>query len=174
MDAQLHGYVIGDLLFQAHGDYSTSTNEITYWFGAYFIYNIGYSATTQILSLFDWALGPQVAYPSNKSIELYYKEGSIPLSVSSDEETNSQATGERTFIPQAHDGSSEDQIGNDISVWFSPATGLYPRADDDQNGRSAQFSQPLTCPARGSGDIRVPKLRCRLHFLPLLLSDIEI
>ncbi|KAJ0414559.1 hypothetical protein BJY00DRAFT_318644 [Aspergillus carlsbadensis] len=36
MDAQLHGYFIGDLSFQAHGDYSTSTNQIQYSFGAYF------------------------------------------------------------------------------------------------------------------------------------------
>jgi chitinase len=95
MDAQLHGYIVGDLSFQAHGDYSTSTNKIRYSFGAYFIYNLGYTATAQILGLFDWALGPRVAYPSNKSIELYFKEGSIPLSA--DDSTNSQAIGERSF-----------------------------------------------------------------------------
>jgi chitinase len=174
MDAQLHGYFVGDLSFQAHGDYSTSTNEIRYSFGAYFIYNLGYTATAQILGLFDWALGPRVAYPSNKSIELYFKEGSIPLSA--DASTKSQAIGERSFPSRALDEtpgetSDEDYPGNGTSLWLSPVSGLHPRADDDQSGRSPQFSQPLTCPAGSSGDVRVPELRCKFLLPCTLLSS---
>jgi chitinase len=53
MDAQLSGYVNGDLSFQAHGDYDSSVNAFHYRFGAYLFYNIGYKAKAKILSVID-------------------------------------------------------------------------------------------------------------------------
>ncbi|KAL4923139.1 uncharacterized protein BDV17DRAFT_296638 [Aspergillus undulatus] len=69
MDAQLTGYVEGDLLFKAHADYNTDDNQINYLFGAYLKYNLGYKATAQILNFIDSALSPRKAYPSPRSIE---------------------------------------------------------------------------------------------------------
>jgi chitinase len=53
MDAQLTGYVEGNLTFEAHADYKTDSNEIGYSFGTYFYYNLGYKAVAQILGFID-------------------------------------------------------------------------------------------------------------------------
>lgn len=53
MDAQLTGYVTGDLLFQAYGDYDSLDNAFYYRFGAYLLYNLGYKAKANILGFID-------------------------------------------------------------------------------------------------------------------------
>lgn len=82
MDAQLTGYVMGDLSFQAHGDYGVSDrNEaaFNYRYGAYTFYNLGYKATAKVLNFVDWALSPREAFSPAKSIPIYERTGSIPM-----------------------------------------------------------------------------------------------
>ncbi len=54
MDAQLTGYVTGDLSFQASGKANTATNSYQYTYGVYAFYNIGYKATALILGVLNW------------------------------------------------------------------------------------------------------------------------
>lgn len=73
MDAQLTGYVMGDISLQAHGDYDTATNDFHYRFGVFLLDNLGYKATAQALSFIDWALSPRQAYTPDKALKLYDK-----------------------------------------------------------------------------------------------------
>lgn len=80
MDAQLSGFVTGDLSFQASGAVTASTGSFRYTYGVYAFYNIGYSATASILGLFNWALTPRKAYSPDQRINVYGPvSGEIPL-----------------------------------------------------------------------------------------------
>jgi hypothetical protein len=126
MDAQLTGYVMGDLSFQAHGDYDTASNSFQYRFGAYLFYNLGYKATAQILNFIDWALGPRQAYTPNKTVKLYEKQGSIPMGSSSDQ----QARDLTVYGPvERRHIAAELPADANMSAYLDPATGLFRRSD---------------------------------------------
>lgn len=84
MDAQLSGFVTGDLSFQASGSVTASSGSFRYTYGVYAFYNIGYSATATILGLFNWSLSPRKAYNPDQRINIYGPvSGEIPLTSSS-------------------------------------------------------------------------------------------
>lgn len=126
MDAQLTGYVMGDLSFQADGDYDTTSNDFHYRFGAYLFYNLGYKAQAQILNFIDWALGPRQAYDPHEVVKLYEKQGTIPMS-SSDEK-------KRTVdieSPLGLDTAPVESLSNgSISTYLEPLSGLIRRDDE--------------------------------------------
>ncbi|CBF89323.1 hypothetical protein AN0517.2 [Aspergillus nidulans FGSC A4] len=164
MDAQLTGYVMGDLSFQAHGDYDTASNSFQYRFGAYLFYNLGYKATAQILNFIDWALGPRQAYTPNKTVKLYEKQGSIPMGSSSDQ----QARDLTVYGPvERRHIAAELPADANMSAYLDPATGLFRRSDpmdlDDPN--DPEFTQNLQCPPGSSGDVKLPELRFNCDLL---------
>ncbi|KAB8237919.1 uncharacterized protein BDW43DRAFT_306620 [Aspergillus alliaceus] len=123
MDAQLTGYVTGDLSFQAHSDYDTTINTYKYRFGSYLFYNLRYKATAKILNFVDWALGPRMAYSPDKTVKLYEKQGSIPLA-------NSRKN--RRSVPNdvstgLINTSAHVLINNSMSAYLDPATELFRR-----------------------------------------------
>jgi chitinase len=125
MDAQLTGYVMGDLSFQAHSDYDTTSNTYKYRFGSYLFYNLGYKATAKILNFIDWALGPRTAYSPDKIVKLYEKQGSIPLTSSKKER--------RSVPDDAPVGllntPAHVLMNNSMSAYLDPATELFRRND---------------------------------------------
>ncbi|KAL6228777.1 hypothetical protein BDW75DRAFT_131550 [Aspergillus navahoensis] len=148
MDAQLTGYVEGNLTFEAHADYDTDSNEISYSFRTFFAYNLGYKAIAKILNFIDWALDAREAYKPSRRITLYEKLGTIPLSESATLET------------RAIDGS----WGNDTSLApeLVPA-GLIRRADGMD--LDPEFTKKVTCPKGSSGDPQLPELRINCKYL---------
>jgi chitinase len=148
MDAQLTGYVEGNLTFEAHADYDTDSNEISYSFRTFFAYNLGYKAIAKILNFIDWALDAREAYKPSQRITLYEKLGTIPLSESATLET------------RAIDGS----WGNDTSLApeLVPA-GLIRRADGMD--LDPEFTKKVTCPKGSSGDPQLPELRSMLSLV---------
>ncbi|KAL2116052.1 hypothetical protein VTJ04DRAFT_10307 [Mycothermus thermophilus] len=140
MDAQLSGYLTGDLSFQASSDVNTGTNSFRYSYGVYFFYNIGYTATAKILGLIDWALGPRKAWPQDQRINVYGPiNGSIPLT------------------KRSLDAGLEYAVNRSM---------LLPRAGDNGNGNQGAltpnqpvFSQNIQCPPGGSAPVRLPELR---------------
>ncbi|KAI1104572.1 putative bacteriodes thetaiotaomicron symbiotic chitinase [Jackrogersella minutella] len=142
MDAQLTGYVMGDLSFQASGQADTKTGVFQYSYGVYAFYNIGYKATAVILGLINWATGPQQAYTPDKRIDIYGPiSGKIPLHV-------------KGKLEELHESN------NTAISEFSH--GLLPRADSDSDGLSPNtpdFTQQLSCPPGSSADVRLPEIR---------------
>lgn len=126
MDAQLTGYVMGDLSFQAHGDYDTTGNEFNYSFGAYLFYNLGYKATAQILNFIDWALAPRLAYDPRKTFKLYEKKGSIPMS------SSAKSKREAAIDGPLHQNLVEvgSLTNGSISTYLDSASGLSKRGDE--------------------------------------------
>lgn len=130
MDAQLTGYVMGDLSFQAHGDYDNTKNAFQYRFGAYLFYNLGYKATAKILNWIDWALGPRQAYNPNQTVKLYEKQGSIPMG-----STSKKARDLTIYGPvERHDSGMKSSVNASISAHFDPASGLFRRSDPMELG----------------------------------------
>ncbi|KAI3068615.1 CAZyme family GH18 [Aspergillus niger] len=163
MDAQLTGYVIGDLSFQAHGDYDTTGNEFNYRFGVYLFYNLGYKATAQILNFIDWALAPRMAYDPRKTFKLYEKKGSIPMS------SSAKSKREATIDGPLHQDLVEvgSLTNGSISTYLDSASGLSRRGDEmDIDGPNApEFTQNLKCPPGTSGDVQLPEIRFNCDFL---------
>lgn len=149
MDAQLTGYMEGDLRFKAHADYNTDDNQINYSFGAYLYYNLGYKATAEILNFFDWALSPRKAYDPPRSIRLYEKRGTIPMT----EPEPVEARG------------MESVWGNGTSP--SLELGLVRRTDPmDLDPTPPEFTKKVLCPPGSSGDPQLPELRSMSSPLP--------
>ncbi|KAI1658123.1 putative bacteriodes thetaiotaomicron symbiotic chitinase [Daldinia decipiens] len=142
MDAQLTGYLMGDLSFQASGQADTNTGNFQYSYGVYAFYNIGYKATAVTLGLVNWATGPQQAFTPDKRINIYGPiSGEIPLH-------------SKRGLKEPHDVSENITIGSGLS--------LLPRTDDDDDGLSPKtpdFTQQLSCPPGSSADVRLPELR---------------
>ncbi|KAF3058357.1 hypothetical protein GL218_05328 [Daldinia childiae] len=142
MDAQLTGYVMGDLSFQASGQADTNTGVFQYSYGVYAFYNIGYKATAAILGLINWATGPQQAYTPDKRINIYGPiSGEIPLH-------------SKRGLEEPHDTSENITTGSRLN--------LVPRADGDDDGLSPNtpdFTQQLSCPLGSSADVKLPELR---------------
>jgi chitinase len=128
MDAQLSGYVNGDLSFQAHRDYDSSDNAFHYRFGAYLFYNIGYKAKAKILSVIDWATGDRMAYNPDKMLQLYEKKGTIPMSHSNAEKRDSSIHTDR--IPQI----DADLLDNTTHSVLNPAADIFRRTDISGSG----------------------------------------
>ncbi|GLA13200.1 hypothetical protein AnigIFM62618_009730 [Aspergillus niger] len=163
MDAQLTGYVMGDLSFQAHGDYDTTGNEFNYRFGAYLFYNLGYKATAQILNFIDWALAPRMAYDPRKTFKLYEKKGSIPMSSPAKSKREAAIDG-----PLHQDLVEVGSLTNgSISTYLDSASGLSRRGDEmDVDGPNApEFTQDLKWPPGTSGDVQLPEIRFNCDFL---------
>ncbi|KAJ5880238.1 uncharacterized protein N7473_011291 [Penicillium subrubescens] len=133
MDAQLSGYVNGDLSFQAHGDYDSSDNAFHYRFGAYLFYNIGYKAKAKILSVIDWATGDRMAYNLDKMLQLYEKKGTIPMSHSNAEKRDSSIHSDR--IPQI----DADLLDNTTHSVLNPAADIFRRTDISRSGVNCAF-----------------------------------
>ncbi|PHH75536.1 hypothetical protein CDD82_4401 [Ophiocordyceps australis] len=70
MDAQLSGYLVGTLSFQASTDVDTSTKTMHYSYGVYLLFNLGYSARAHILGLVDWAMAPREAFVPPKQVNV--------------------------------------------------------------------------------------------------------
>lgn len=70
MDAQLSGFVEGDLNFRAHADLSSTGKALHYNLGVSIIYNLGYSAQATILGIIDWASGDRKAWNPIPSISV--------------------------------------------------------------------------------------------------------
>ncbi|GAP93031.2 putative chitin- type 1 [Rosellinia necatrix] len=142
MDAQLTGYVMGDLSFQASGDADLTKGVFHYMYGVHAFYNIGYKATAKILGLVNWATGPQKAYTPDKRIDIYGPvQGDISLS-----------SKKRSLL--SHD--------NVTSLGAQPGfTPLLSRADDSdgQAPNTPEFTHQLQCPPGSSGDVKIPELR---------------
>jgi hypothetical protein len=122
MDAHLSGYVTGDLSFQASGDVTTGTGAFRSSYGVYVFYNLGYSATAQVLGLFNWALSPRKAWPQDQRINIYGPVSSeIPLTKRSlDDDLSS-------YYDYGSNGSLADVGEQDTHS----TTLLLPRADGD-------------------------------------------
>lgn len=138
MDAQLTGYVTGDLSFQSSGDADPTTGKFRYSYGVYVFYNLGYKVTATIVGLVNWATGPIQAYTPSK-----------------------RTSGEISLTKRAFDGDLLDGDGD----WHT-STGtmsLLPRADDggDVTPNDPEFTQNLNCPPGSSGDVKIPELRCQ-------------
>jgi chitinase len=114
MDAQLSGFVTGDLSFQASGDVTTETGAFRYSYGVYIFYNLGYSATAKILGLFNWALSPRKAWPQDQRINVYGPvTGEIPLTKRSlDDDMDPYGSGFNSslLLPRA-DGDGDGSQG---------------------------------------------------------------
>ncbi|KAI9045865.1 Major Facilitator Superfamily protein [Aspergillus affinis] len=147
MNAQLTGYLKGILSFQAQGDYETDSNAFNYRLGVYFIYNIGYKATAQLLNFIDWALSPREAYNPDKTIKIYEKTGSISMSAEDEK---------RSLSDEQNATNAISSRSNSLSL----SNTLVRRADDTQGPLDPKVKDPLSCPPSSSGDIRVPELRC--------------
>lgn len=142
MDAQLSGYVEGDLSFQAHADYNTDNDAIRYMFGAYIYYNLGYKATAKILNFIDWALNPRTAYNPPRSVKLYEKQGAIPM-------TEPEAVEARSIEGSWGNGSSP-----------SLELDLVRRTDPmDFDPTPPEFTKKLSCPPGSSGNLQLLELR---------------
>ncbi|KAL1835649.1 hypothetical protein VTJ49DRAFT_6294 [Mycothermus thermophilus] len=144
VDAELSGYVRGDLSFQASSDIGTDTGAFRYTYGVYLFYNLGYTATAKILGLIDWALSPRTAWPQDQRLNLYGPvTGEIPLT-------------KRSLELDGRDGHGVDYaVNNSI---------LLPRADGDGsqgslNPNQPAFTQNLQCPPGGSAPVKLPELR---------------
>ncbi|KAL4861163.1 hypothetical protein BDV12DRAFT_204279 [Aspergillus spectabilis] len=139
MDVQLTRYVKGDLLFKAHADYNTNDNQINYLFGAYLKYNLGYKATAQILNFIDWALSPRKAYPSPRSIDLYEKQGTVPMSEPEPVEARAIKSTEKN-----------DTWSLDLALM---------RRADPMDVDPPQFTKKLSCPKGSPGNVQMLVLR---------------
>ncbi|ETS88166.1 hypothetical protein PFICI_01994 [Pestalotiopsis fici W106-1] len=143
MDAQLTGYVMGDLSFQASGQVSTTTGSFQYSYGVYAFYNIGYKATAVILGILNWATGPQQAYTPDKRIDIYGPvNGEIPLVSKRGLEEPSPINGSVVIRSGLDLLARDDTDDND---------GLSPNTPD--------FTQQLTCPPGSKADVKLPELR---------------
>lgn len=144
MDAQLSGYVMGDLSFQASGDVSTTTGAFIYSYGVYAIYNLGYTAKATILGIVNWALDDRKAYNPDKHINIYGPvTGSIPL------------TKKRSL---------EEDDSLNITSSIPRLANRQTGSDDDTSPNSPDFTQNLQCPA-GSGEYKRPELRFNCDLL---------
>ncbi|KAK9422564.1 putative chitinase [Seiridium unicorne] len=159
MDAQLSGFVKGDLSFQASGEANTKTNAFDYSYGVYIFYNLGYSAKATILGVVNWATGDRSAFTPDQMVPIYGPvTGSIDLSGSSSQVKRSSAWTIDEF------GDLEDPLGHNSSSWMP----LLPRADDDPSDLSPndpEFTQNLQCPASNDGDMQLPELRFNCDLL---------
>ncbi|PHH65090.1 hypothetical protein CDD81_3488 [Ophiocordyceps australis] len=71
MDAQLSGYLVGTLSFQASTDVNTQSQTMHYSYGVYLLFNMGYSARAYILGVIDWALAPREAFVPPKQVNVF-------------------------------------------------------------------------------------------------------
>jgi chitinase len=144
MDAQLTGYVTGDLSFQASGDADLSAGKFRYSYGVYVFYNLGYKVTATIVGIVNWATGPIQAYTPSKIINVY-----------------GPVSGEISLTKRALDGFLLDGDTD----WHSSngTTSLLSRADEegDVTPNDPEFTQNLQCPPGSSGDVKIPELRCK-------------
>lgn len=120
MDAQLTGYVEGDLSFQAHGDYDSTDNAFHYRFGAYLFYNLGFKAKAQVLNFINWALSARAAYNPRRTVKLYDKQGTIPMS-------STQAKRDEIIDVSANYSSA---VANHTSFHPSTDMKLFHRSDE--------------------------------------------
>ncbi|KAF7587601.1 hypothetical protein BBP40_007000 [Aspergillus hancockii] len=165
MDAQLTGYVTGDLSFQAHSDYDTTSNTYKYRFGSYLFYNLGYKATAKILNFIDWALGPRMAYFPGKTVKLYEKQGSIPLTSSKKERRSVPDDGPVGLL----NTSAHVLRNNSMSASLDPVQRAYSDATilwTWVNGlNEPEFTQNLQYPSRSTGDVKLLELRFNCNLL---------
>ncbi|KAI3339955.1 hypothetical protein F4824DRAFT_498076 [Ustulina deusta] len=140
MDAQLTGYVTGDLSFQASGKANTATNSYQYTYGVYAFYNIGYKATALILGVLNWATGPQTAYTLDKRIDIY-----------------GPVNGEISLVSKS--GLDELLFASDnVTSLESSSAFLLSRAEDPPPN-TPEFTHQLQCPAGSSSDVQIPERR---------------
>ncbi|PHH74610.1 hypothetical protein CDD80_2962 [Ophiocordyceps camponoti-rufipedis] len=71
VDAQLSGYLVGGLSFQATSHINHDSGEVDYSYGVYMIYNLGYTAKAFILGLVGWAVEPREVFYPDKRISVY-------------------------------------------------------------------------------------------------------
>lgn len=148
IDAQLSGYVMGDLSFQAKGAVSTTTGSFDYSYGVYAIYNLGYSAKATILGIVNWALDDRKAYTPDKIINVYPPvTGSILL------------TKKRSLEEALDDGGFN--LTKPELLLAGRQTGSTTGSDMDTSPNSPDFTQNLQCPAN-NGEYQRPELRCEL------------
>lgn len=160
MDAQLSGYLRGILSFQGHGDYETDSNAFSYRFGAYLFYNIGYKATARVLEFLDWALDPREAYDSDRMIKLYEKTGTIPMS--SEEVDKEERMAAAPYIDGLDAAHNATVRGSDTSLSTYHAPRLVPRAGEKKGALDPKVQNPLKCPPKSTGSVRLPELRSKL------------
>lgn len=156
VNAQLTGFVTGDLNFQARGTYDTNSGSFKYSYGVYVFYNIGYKATATILNVINWATGEQKAYNPDKRIDVYGPvTGEIPIHA---------GLGSRD-LDDYDDGTSVLYPNSSSSSLVSQFLTIRADVDGDGDVLMPDFTANLKCPPGSTGDVRLPELRfnCDLY-----------
>jgi hypothetical protein len=150
MDAQLTGYVRGDLSFQAHADADLQNKAFNYRYGVYVFYNLGYKANAHILGVINWALANREAWTPDQIVKILEKTGSIPLTAN---------TGGRLLLDGPNNNVTSPGGLNNQTMRLTGSQ-IFKRTDGDDDGpTSPEFTVGLTCPPGSDGDAKIPELR---------------
>ncbi|PFH61273.1 hypothetical protein XA68_17786 [Ophiocordyceps unilateralis] len=148
VDAQLSGYLVGGLSFQATSHINHESNELKYSYGVYLIYNLGYTAKAIILDMVGWALQPREVFYPDKRISVYGPvTGSVPWD---SHEDGVSATSRPNNSAEA--SASEMAAPRDKSI--------YARVPKRKSQKIAPtFNSQLSCPIKRKRKIKLPELR---------------
>jgi hypothetical protein len=186
--AQVVGFINSSLSFEASvvGTAGSSSDPtLTYSYGVYIIYNLGYGAYASIKGFANWAVANRYAYNPSPRFTIYEQTGSFIGTTSNDKRSIDApleiahhyaprrgvldwSDAEISAIPNPHEADSH-LSARPYNASADIRSLLGKRADVDTSMTNApDFTQNdgVTCPADDTAQITLPDYRCDVspHF----------